>query len=403
MSQPASLLQLTLQSKAHSYPIVVQAGLLSDLGKHLRQTLPQANKLLLVSDANIAPHWLAQAQAACQAQGWGCHTVILPAGETAKTTDSLHTLLAQADEAGLTRNDALVALGGGVMGDTVGLAAALYYRGCGFVQVPTTLLAMVDSSVGGKVAINGPRVKNSIGAFYHPHAVLMDTDILATLPQREWLAGMAEVAKYALLENAALGGQPVSALPMDKPVLPLWPWLLQHASALQQPPSPSNPHLSTEMVTALLLTCCALKAAVVMRDPDETGGQLDATGRIALNLGHTFGHAYEQTLGYGTLLHGEAVALGLRLAVATSLHLGLLADEEATTVQDGLTALGLGLTWPSLHKAPAETLVAAMSRDKKVRQGKVRLVLPTSPLGCLVIKDDVPSELLVSLFEKQAV
>jgi 3-dehydroquinate synthase len=354
-----------------------------------------------VTDANVAPLWLAQAQATCQAQGWVSNSVILPAGETAKTTDCLHAILAKADEFNLTRNDALIALGGGVVGDTVGLAAALYYRGCGFVQVPSTLLAMVDSSVGGKVAINGARVKNSIGAFYHPHAVLMDTDLLATLPRREWLAGMAEVAKYALIEHAALGGQPALALPLADPVLPLWPWLLQHASALQQPPSSTNPLLTPERLKALLLTCCALKAAVVMRDPDETGGQLDATGRIALNLGHTFGHAYEQTLGYGTLLHGEAVALGLRLAVATSLHLGLLADEEATTVQAGLTALGLGLAWPSLQEAPAETLVVAMSRDKKVRQGKVRLVLPSSPLGNLVIKDNVPSELLVTLFEAQ--
>jgi 3-dehydroquinate synthetase len=397
MTKPVSpaKLTVTLNQASPTYPIVVQAGLLEQLGQALRNQLTMVQRVLLVTDEQVGALYLATAQNACVSADLTTQSLTLPAGEQAKGLENLTLVLQAAHQAGLKRGDALVALGGGVMGDMVGLAAALHYRGCGFVQVPTTLLAMVDSSVGGKVAVNSAWVKNSIGTFYHPHVVLMDTDLLNTLPQREWLAGLAEVAKYALLERSALGlthaNAPLApaAAPLPYPeLLPLWPWLLQHSQALAVGPQALPP----TALASMILTCCALKAAVVRRDPNETAAHHDATGRVALNLGHTFAHAYEQALGYGTLLHGEAVALGLRLAVAASMRCGLLPADQGQAVLAGLDALGLYKRFPSAQTVSTASLVALLAHDKKVSQGQVRFILPTMPLGSVVVRDDLSAQ-----------
>lgn len=264
-------------------------------------------------------------------------------GETAKSAAELAALWEALAGAKIGRDGLVVALGGGVVGDLAGFAAASYLRGVALIQVPTTLLAMVDSSVGGKTGINLARGKNLAGAFHQPALVAADTDLLATLPPRELAAGMAEVLKYGLLGDASLLAEVEAAgrLSWDHPALP-----------------------------GIIRRCVRMKAEVVGSDERETAAE---GGRALLNLGHTFGHAIEAVAGYGAYLHGEAVGIGLAMAASLSRDLGLLADRDAARVMAAVEAQGL----PGRLRAPlpADALVAAMRQDKKARGGEIRFVV----------------------------
>lgn len=278
-------------------------------------------------------------------------------GETAKSPAELTRVWESLAAAGMGRDGAVIALGGGVVGDLAGFAAATYLRGVDVVQVPTTLLAMVDSSVGGKTGINLPQGKNLAGSFHRPILVLADTDVLRHLPEREFAAGMAEVVKYGLLGDRALLGRLRAAgrLRWDHPAL-----------------------------AEIILGCVRMKAAIVADDERETRRE---NGRALLNLGHTFGHAIEAVAGYGSYLHGEAVAIGLSMAAALSRELGLIPSGDVAAVDEllALNALPARLRAP----LPADALLAAMRQDKKARAGAIRFVVLRA-LGEAATRDDVP-------------
>jgi 3-dehydroquinate synthase len=269
-------------------------------------------------------------------------TLVLPAGEAHKNLDAVAKVLDALAQLGATRDACVLALGGGVVGDIAGFAAACWMRGIDFVQFPTTLLAMVDSSVGGKTGVDHPAGKNLIGAFHQPRAVIADLDTLATLPDRELRAGLAEVVKTACIGDADF-----------------FAWLEAHVDALLA--------RDADALTHAVVTCCRFKAGVVMRDERERGE------RALLNLGHTFGHALEAEAGYGTLLHGEAVAIGMMLAARLSTHLGMAGADDGGRLQGLLQRIGLPTATPP-GMAP-DALLARMRLDKKNRSGALRLIL----------------------------
>ena len=268
--------------------------------------------------------------------------LVLPAGEAHKNLDAVSKVLDTLARFGATRDACVLALGGGVVGDIAGFAAACWMRGIDFVQFPTTLLAMVDSSVGGKTGVDHPAGKNLIGAFHQPRAVIADLDTLATLPDRELCAGLAEVVKTACTGDADFFG-----------------WLEAHADALLA--------RDVKALTHAIATCCRFKAGVVERDERETGE------RALLNFGHTFGHALETETGYGTLLHGEAVAIGMVLAARLSARLGMADPADAERLRALLQRFGLPFAAP--HGLDADALLAHMRMDKKNRAGTLRLIL----------------------------
>jgi 3-dehydroquinate synthase len=345
---------LNVELGSRSYPIHIGPGLLSQAS-----TLMGAGKrqLRLITDSNVATHYLAPLR---EALNLGDQQIrVLPAGEGYKTWDQAGELLDWLLQTRLSRDGWLIALGGGVMGDLIGFAAAIYQRGVDFVQVPTTLLAQVDSSVGGKTGVNHARGKNMIGAFHQPRLVIADTDTLRTLPQRELLAGIAEVIKYGMLADAAF-----------------FDWLeAQLDGLLAQHP---------ETLTQAIRRSCELKARIVALDERETiaGG---AGPRAWLNLGHTFGHAIETWTGYTQWLHGEAVAAGLCMAADLSARLGWIAPETAQRCTALVARAGLPV------KAPAGMRAAdfreLMQLDKKVASGRLRLVLMRR-LGEACVSDD---------------
>ncbi len=298
-------------------------------------------------------------------KGWG--KVVLPAGEPSKSAAHWSDLLEKLAAARLDRTSVLVALGGGVVGDLTGFAAATYMRGLRFVQVPTSLLAMVDSSVGGKTGINLRAGKNLAGAFHQPMAVLADTDVLATLPAREFAAGMAEVVKYGV------------ALDAD-----FFAWLEEHADAIQA----RDPAALERMVAR----CCEIKAGVVARDEREGGW------RAVLNFGHTLGHALEQATGYSGLLHGEAVALGMPFALAWSIEAKGFDPKEAGRVVFLLAKFGLNIAALKPKNLDWRALRAAMGRDKKAAAGAVRFVL-CDRLGHAGLPEAIPADDLDALLK----
>lgn len=322
------------------YPIHVGPGLLDDAAA--LAALAPGRHVLVVTDANVAPHYLARVEAAFAAAGRAVRSEVLPPGEQEKTLERFGGLMQALAALGASRDATLVALGGGVVGDLTGFAAACWMRGVRFVQLPTTLLAMVDSSVGGKTAVDLPAGKNLVGAFHQPAAVLADTRTLATLPARELRCGLAEVVKYGALGDAAF-----------------FDWLEAHAGAL----------LAGEEATTIeaITRCCAHKAGIVARDETEQGE------RALLNLGHTFGHAIEAEQGFGGLQHGEAVAVGMVLAARLSTALGLAPFTDAARLAALLEAFGLPTALPE-GLAP-EALLARMRLDKKALGGRLRLVL----------------------------
>ncbi|MDG4552435.1 MAG: 3-dehydroquinate synthase [Candidatus Contendobacter sp.] len=333
------------------YPIYIGPGLLGRA--ELLQPHLSSRQVLVVSNTTVSPLYLERARAALA--GLRCEAVILPDGERYKTLETLNTVFTALLDHRFDRHCTIVALGGGVIGDMAGFAAACYQRGVSFVQIPTTLLAQVDSSVGGKTAVNHPLGKNMIGAFYQPRCVLADTDTLTTLPDRELSAGLAEVIKYGLIR--------------DRPFLD---WLEVNLEALLA----RDPAALSEAIER----SCRNKAEIVVADEREIGE------RALLNLGHTFGHAIETGIGYGEWLHGEAVATGMAMAADLSARLGWLTGQQVERIRALLTRARLPLA-PPPELTPADFL-RLMAVDKKVQDGRLRLIL-LRELGQGVIAENV--------------
>ena len=347
---------LTVNLAERSYPIHVGAGLLTSSALFAPHIAGQ--RVMIVTNDTVAPLYLDKL---CQTlSGYQVDTLVLPDGEAHKTLVSFERIMSALLEGKHGRDTTLIALGGGVIGDLVGFAAACYQRGVPFIQVPTTLLSQVDSSVGGKTAVNHPLGKNMIGAFYQPKAVIIDIDCLRTLPQRELAAGMAEVIKYGIIWDEEF-----------------FNWLELHTADIQA--------LQPYALSKVILRCCAIKADVVSQDETENGV------RALLNLGHTFGHAIEAEKGYGNWLHGEAVAVGSVQAAETSLRLSLLSQADVDRIKALLLAANLPVTAPA--DMDFDDYLHHMLRDKKVKAGKLRLVLPVAIGRADLFTDVEPSVL----------
>jgi 3-dehydroquinate synthase len=332
-----------------SYPIFIGAGAL-ELKAEFERVIP-ARDVLLVTNTTVGPLYAAKVVAALAPRR--CIQVELPDGETHKTLGNVSRMLDVLVANRFARDACVVALGGGVVGDMSGFAAACYQRGIAFVQMPTTLLSQVDSSVGGKTGVNHPGGKNLIGAFHQPIAVFADTDALATLPDRELRAGFAEVIKYGLIVDTDF-----------------FDWLEAHASKLLA--------RDTAALTHAIKRSCEIKADIVARDEHERGD------RALLNLGHTFGHAIESATNYSTWLHGEAVGAGMLLAADLSQRLGWVGSADVTRVERVLKQFGLRTDVSALSAA---TLADKMKIDKKVAAGRIRLVL-LKAIGKSVVTGD---------------
>src|SRR5579883_1252130 len=345
-----------------AYDIVIGRDVLGSLGSRIASLRPGA-RTAIVTDRGVARHWLEKTEAALAQAGIASSRIIVEEGEGSKSYATLEKVSEALIAAKIERNDLVIALGGGVVGDLAGFAAAILRRGVDFVQVPTTLLAQVDSSVGGKTGINSPQGKNLIGAFHQPVLVIADTAVLDTLPPRQFRAGYAEVAKYGVLGDAAFFG-----------------WLeANHADIVKG--GAAREHA--------IATSCRAKAAIVARDERETGD------RALLNLGHTFGHALEAVTGFSDrLFHGEGVAIGMVLAAEFSASLGMIPQSDAIRIERHLAEAGLpthvediaGFAQEGL--ADADTLMALMAQDKKVRRGKLTFIL-LEAIGRAVIAKDV--------------
>lgn len=344
-----------------SYPIYIGEQLLTR--PELYQPFIKGQEVVVVSNETVAPLYLAQVQQALVNYKVG--TVILPDGEQYKSLDTLNTIFSSLLEGRFSRQVTIIALGGGVIGDMAGFAAACYQRGVPFIQVPTTLLSQVDSSVGGKTAVNHPLGKNMIGAFYQPRCVIADTSTLATLDDRQLAAGIAEVIKYGLIQDREF-----------------YDWLQQNMVRLvaREP----------QALAYAIARSCQDKADVVAQDEQEQGV------RALLNLGHTFGHAVEAGMGYGAWLHGEAVAAGMYMAADMSARLGWISQDEVDEIEALLQLARLPV------RAPAELSVARMldlmAVDKKVQAGKLRLVLLKS-IGKAVVADEFDVDVLHATLE----
>lgn len=348
---------LTVSLADRSYPIHIGHGLLSQVDlilPHLKR-----KQVAIVSNTTVAPLYMQALAQPLRAAGVSVIEIILPDGEAYKNNHTLQIIYDHLLQNRCERNTTLIALGGGVIGDLTGYAAATYLRGVPFIQVPTTLLSQVDSSVGGKTGINHPLGKNMIGAFYQPKLVLADIDTLKTLPQRELSAGVAEVIKYGLIRDADF-----------------FDWLETNMSALME--------LDTAVTSYAIYRSCQNKAEVVAADEHEQGE------RALLNLGHTFGHAIENAMGYGVWLHGEAVATGTVMAADLSKRMGWLNDAEVQRIKTIMQAAKLPIEAPDFG---AEEYLRLMQLDKKVSDGRIRLILQQA-IGKAVITADYDADKL---------
>ena len=356
--------QITVHLGTRTYPVLVGPGLLGEAGRECGR-LGLGKRLALVTQAPAARHAGTVAES-LRAAGFEPHLIEVPDGESAKSLDRAAALWDAFLGLGLDRASAVVAVGGGVVGDLAGFAAASYMRGVAYVQVPTSLLAQVDASVGGKVAVNHPRAKNLIGTFHQPRLVLIDPEALGSLPEREYRSGLAEVVKTGAALNAEL-----------------FVTLEGHLDALRR----RDPAL----LETVIATCCAEKATIVEQDEREESGL-----RMVLNYGHTVGHALEALTGYGSWLHGEAVAVGIVAAARLSTRLGLTDARTAERQIALLRAVGL----PTRFETPTPREIAgALRHDKKAREGRVPFVL-LKGLGHAEVCFDVPSELVLDVLEE---
>jgi 3-dehydroquinate synthase len=349
-----------------AYDIVIGRGVLASLGARVASLRPGA-RAAIVTDEYVATHWLRKTEASLLDAGIATSRIIVDEGEASKSYEGLEFVCEELIAAKIERNDLVIALGGGVVGDLAGFAAAILRRGVDFVQVPTSLLAQVDSSVGGKTGINSPHGKNLIGAFHQPVLVLADTAVLDTLSPRQFRAGYAEVAKYGVLGDEAF-----------------FAWLESNQADIFSGGAAREHAIATS---------CRAKAAIVMRDERETGE------RALLNLGHTFGHALEAATGFSDrLFHGEGVAIGMALAAEFSAQLGMIPDTDAARVKHHLAAAGLPTHLQDIagftqEKISADALMALMAQDKKVKRGKLTFILLRA-IGQAVIAPDVEPSLV---------
>lgn len=356
MNNMSSLLTVDVDLGDRAYPIYIGSGLLS-MGELLRPKI-KGKQVCIITNEVVAPLYLEQLKSALN--GFGLCEFILPDGEAEKTLDNISQIYDYLLSERFGRNSTLIALGGGVVGDMTGFAAATYMRGINFIQVPTTLLAQVDSSVGGKTGVNRPLGKNMVGAFYQPQCVLADTDTLCTLPARELAAGLAEVIKYGLINNSEF-----------------FAWLQDNMDALLA----HDPACLSRAIE----TSCLEKAAIVSADEKEAGV------RAILNLGHTFGHAIEAAMGYGNWLHGEAVATGMLMAADLSWRLGMLPSEDVSKTRSLLSAAGLPVVPP--ESITVEQYLDLMGRDKKAEAGEIHFIL-LEDIGRAVIRANVDADVL---------
>ena len=357
------LYDVSVQLDDRTYGIHIGAGVLEHLG-HFCGRAGLKGKGLVITDDHVAEHYAEPVLQSLQAEGYSVELVTLPAGEQTKCGERVFELYSGCIKAGLDRHSFIVALGGGVIGDLAGYVAATYLRGIPFVQVPTSLLAMVDSSVGGKTGINLPEGKNLVGAFYQPRLVLADLETLKTLPAREYRAGLAEVVKYGIIRDAAF-----------------FETLEEHVDELVAASDP-------ELLARVVGRCCEIKADVVSQDEREGGL------RAILNFGHTAGHALEKVAGYGEYVHGEAVAIGSVFAARASVELTGLPQAECDRMEHIFRELALptsapGYAWSDLR--------AAMSVDKKTVDGMPKFVL-ASAIGEVDTGIEVPESLMESLW-----
>ena len=347
---------LTVDLGDRSYPIYIGPGLLRN--KELYTPHVKGRQVLIVTNETVAPIYLDDVKSALP--DYQVDTVILPDGEKYKDLDTLNMIFDELLDRRHNRTTTLIALGGGVIGDMTGFAAATYQRGVNFIQVPTTLLSQVDSSVGGKTAVNHPLGKNMIGAFHQPQAVIADTDTLETLPLREMAAGMAEVIKYGLISDSEF-----------------YAWLQDNVAGLMSG--------DDESLAEAIYRSCENKASVVAQDEREGGI------RATLNLGHTFGHAIEAHQGYGKWLHGEAVGAGMMMAADLSRRLGYLSEKDEHDLLRLLQAAHLPVKGPK--DMSCDDYISRMAVDKKVLDGALRLVL-LKGIGAAYITSEVPRDLL---------
>ncbi|MEB3264073.1 MAG: 3-dehydroquinate synthase [Synechococcus sp.] len=367
---PTAFRTLRVELSANPYPIVIGEGALAHLGEQLlQQGVRAGSRVLVVTNPVVNEHYGATALRSLEAAGLDTAALVIEAGEDQKTPATVARIHDAAFEHRLERGSLIVALGGGVVGDMAGYAAATWLRGIAVVQVPTTLLAMVDASIGGKTGVNHPGGKNLIGAFHQPRLVLIDPATLATLPEREFRAGMAEVIKYGVIGDAELFEALEAAAGTGSLAL-----------ASQQAVGPS-------LLDTLLVRSAAAKARVVAADEREGGL------RAILNYGHTLGHVVEALQGYGTYLHGEAVGLGMLAAGALSVEMGLWSPSEQERQKRLIAAAGLPLAMPAMDP---QRVLRCLQGDKKVRNGRVRFVLPTA-IGAVEILDTVEPELILSV------
>lgn len=371
MSSEQSRLSVDLGRR--SYDILVGGGLLKKAGALIRPLLTHP-RVVVVTDENVERHWLKALETALDGAGISHQSIVLDAGEQTKDFAHAEDLTGKLLDARVDRATMLAALGGGVVGDLVGFSAAITLRGLDFVQIPTTLLAQVDSSVGGKTGINMPQGKNLIGAFHQPRLVLADTGTLETLPPREIRAGYAEVVKYGLINDAGF-----------------FAWLESNGQAVIGGNGGSNAEARHHAV----LTSCKAKAAMVSADETERGS------RALLNLGHTFGHSLEAKTGYGDALnHGEAIAIGLCLAFDLSVRLGVCPAEDRDRVRAHLKSAGLPVGLQGLADGgwSAANLIDLMGQDKKVKAGKLTFVLVRG-IGKAFIADQVDGADITAVLE----
>ncbi|ENM5932359.1 3-dehydroquinate synthase [Vibrio mimicus] len=354
--------RITVNLGERSYPISIGAGLFANPAL---LSLSAKQNVVIITNQTVAPLYASSIISLLEQIGCQHALLELPDGEQYKTLETFNTVMSFLLEHNYSRDVVIIALGGGVIGDLVGFAAACYQRGVDFIQIPTTLLSQVDSSVGGKTAVNHPLGKNMIGAFYQPKAVVIDTNCLATLPKREFAAGMAEVIKYGIIYDEAF-----------------FYWLEEQMDALYA--------LDEQALTYAIARCCQIKADVVAQDEKESGI------RALLNLGHTFGHAIEAHMGYGNWLHGEAVAAGTVMAAKTALLQGLIDQTQFERIVAILKKAQLPIRTPD--SMTFADFMQHMMRDKKVLSGELRLVLPTS-IGTSAVVKGVPEAVIEQAIE----
>lgn len=357
--------ELTVDLGDRSYPIYIGEGLLQEASSYfLKHNISTKSPLMIITDSQVAKHHLPALESELKNGGFKTVSAVVPSGESSKSLSMLEELIAKALEAGLDRKSTIVALGGGVVGDLAGYVAASYMRGIKFIQVPTTILAH-DSSVGGKVAVNHPLAKNIIGAFHQPELVLFDLHTLQTLPPREVKAGLSEVVKHGLIWDESFTV-----------------WCEENADKLLA--------LDPEALGYALFKGCSVKAEVVSQDERENDL------RAILNLGHTIGHALEAVAGYGVLLHGEAISIGMIGSAKLGMRYG--APEEVYTVTKRVLAkCGLPVSLPESFDVDA--IMNAMMHDKKFTEGTMVFVVPTA-IGKVEIKPDVPVEWIREIVEQ---